>query len=64
MYGESGTGKSTIILDILYKIKDKIPTCVVISPTEDQNKTYEDIIPDLLIDSGELTHDKLKHKLC
>jgi hypothetical protein len=35
LYGESGTGKSTIILDILYNIKDLIPTCVVISPTED-----------------------------
>jgi DNA replication protein DnaC len=34
LYGESGTGKSTIILDLLYSIKDKVPSCFVISPTE------------------------------
>lgn len=64
LYGESGTGKSTIMLDILYNLRGHIPTCVVISPTEASNGTYEGIIPDALVDSRpHMTGEKLKQKL-
>ena len=58
LYGESGTGKSTIIIDILYHLKDIIPSCIIISPTESANGTFTDIIPNLMIDSrADLTSD-------
>ena len=34
IYGESGTGKTTLTKDIINEISDKIPFCIVISPTE------------------------------
>lgn len=64
LYGESGTGKSTIILDILFHLKQHIPSCIVVSPTESANGTYTGIIPDLMIDSrADLTSAQLKQKL-
>lgn len=46
IYGESGTGKSCIIVDILFQLKPYADQAIVISPTDKQNRTYEKgIIP-------------------
>jgi len=49
LYGTSNSGKSFIMRDILYILKDHIPNCVVICGTNDLNKSYSDIIPSQLI---------------
>ena len=38
--GMSKSGKSLIICDCLYRLKDQIPCIIVICPSESQNKTY------------------------
>lgn len=40
LYGESKTGKSTIIVDILYQLKPFVDQIIIISPTDRQNHTY------------------------
>ncbi len=40
LYGESKTGKSTIIIDILYQLKPFVDQIIVIAPTDPQNHTY------------------------
>lgn len=40
IYGESGTGKSFIITDILKLLSDHIDQIIVFSPTDRQNNTY------------------------
>ena len=60
-YGETGTGKSTIIIDLLWNLSSKIPSCFVISPTESQNGTYHEIIPKMMIDARtDLTCERLR----
>jgi len=49
IYGPSGTGKSFIIIDILHTIRDYVDSCIIISPMDRQNHTYDDIIPTPLI---------------
>jgi stage III sporulation protein SpoIIIAA len=34
LIGRSQSGKSVLIRDVLYNIKDEIPVCLVICPTE------------------------------
>ena len=46
--GKRGTGKSTLVTDILYH-KKHIPTGVVMSATEEGNHHYKEFIPDLFI---------------
>lgn len=46
--GKRGTGKSTLITDIMYH-KRHIPAGVVMSATEDGNHHYKSFIPDLFI---------------
>ena len=41
LYGESGTGKSFIMVDILYQLKPYVDQIIVISPTDRQNHTYD-----------------------
>lgn len=41
LYGETGTGKSFIITDILYKLKNYVDQIIVVSPTDRQNHTYD-----------------------
>lgn len=41
LYGESGTGKSFVIVDILYQLKPHVDQIIVISPTDRQNHTYD-----------------------
>ena len=48
--GKRGTGKSTLVADILYYCR-KIPIGVAISATEDGNEFYKDYIPDIFIHS-------------
>jgi hypothetical protein len=46
--GKRGTGKSTLVTDLLYHKKD-IPAGVVMSATEEGNHYYKQFIPDLFI---------------
>ena len=48
--GKRGTGKSTLVADILYYIR-RINAGVAISATEDGNAYYANFIPDILIHS-------------
>jgi hypothetical protein len=48
--GKRGTGKSTLVKDILYYCR-KIPIGTAISATEDGNQYYSSFIPDLFIHS-------------
>jgi hypothetical protein len=48
--GKRGTGKSTLVADILYHCR-KIPLGVAISATEDGNAFYSKYIPDIFIHS-------------
>ena len=49
--GKRNTGKSTIIIDIVNQLKDKIPCAVVVSGSEDGNGFYKNYFPDLMIHS-------------
>lgn len=60
LYGSSGSGKSMIMRDILYILKDYIPNVVVIAPTNNLNHSYDGIIPSQLIFS-EVTDDLIKN---
>lgn len=40
LFGESGSGKSSIIKDILFYLRGHIHQIIVFSPTDRQNKTY------------------------
>jgi len=59
LYGSSGSGKSIIMRDILYILKDHIPNVVVIAPTNNLNHSYDGIIPTQLI-FPEVTEDLIK----
>lgn len=48
--GKRGTGKSTLVADILYRLR-KINAGVAISATEDGNAFYSNFIPEILIHS-------------
>lgn len=45
LYGESGTGKSTLMKDILYMLQPHVHQIIVISPADAQNSAYSDIVP-------------------
>lgn len=45
IFGESGTGKSVIIRDILFHLNNHVDQILVISPTDKQNNLYSDIVP-------------------
>lgn len=51
LFGASKTGKSIIIRDMIYQLKDHIPNVLVISPTNNLNNSYTNIIPNTLIHS-------------
>lgn len=40
LYGETESGKSTIIQEILYLLRDRIPNVVIFAPTNDSNNLY------------------------
>jgi hypothetical protein len=45
LYGASDTGKSTVIVDILYHLRKDIDQIFVYSRNEESNSTYEGIVP-------------------
>ena len=53
--GKRGTGKSTLVTDILYH-KKEIPAGIVMSGTEDGNHYYKQFVPDIFI-YGEYQRD-------
>lgn len=40
LYGETESGKSTIIQEALYLLRDKIPNVIIFAPTNDSNNLY------------------------
>ncbi len=61
--GGSSSGKSCIMTDSLYKLKELIPNVLVISPTESQNQTYCKFIPAECIIDENISPEKLIVKL-
>ena len=49
LYGSTGSGKSTILKDILYMLRKKISIAIAFCPTNFVNNDYENIIPESLI---------------
>lgn len=56
--GRRGSGKTTLVSDLLYYVR-KVPSCMVISGTEDGNSFYGKYVPDLFIHS-EFSTDLIK----
>ena len=56
--GKRGTGKSTLVTDLLYHKRD-IPVGVVMSATEDGNHYYRNFIPELFI-YGDYSKDTIE----
>lgn len=52
LFGPSATGKTTIIREILFILKDVIPILVVIAPSDQSNESYSGVAPTQCI------HDK------
>jgi hypothetical protein len=44
MIAASGSGKSYVLRDMLYHMRD-VPVCTVIAPTDKMNKFYDDFVP-------------------
>lgn len=59
LYGTSGSGKSTIMFDILHILKNHIPNMCLFCSTNNLNNSYDGIIPPQLIFS-EVTEDAIK----
>ncbi len=58
IYGESNTGKTVILKDILFQLKNYVNQIIVFSQTDKQNKTYSNsIVPSVLI------HDNITDEL-
>lgn len=49
MIGKRETGKSVLVKDLLYQHRDKLPIGTVISPTEQANKFFSNIVPPMFI---------------
>lgn len=49
LFGASNSGKSTILLEILYLMRHKVPNIFVFSPTADTNNAFDGIVPPELI---------------
>lgn len=60
--GQSLSGKSFLMKDILFHLKEYIPNIIVISPTERQNKGFSDIVPNECI-IKDVTREKLISKI-
>lgn len=48
-YGLSGTGKTVLINDFMYRMKDMFPKVVVFSPTNQEKHDYDGIVPSPLV---------------
>jgi hypothetical protein len=51
LYGPSKSGKSTVLMEMLYLLKEEVPLGFVFSLTADDNNAFEGIIPAPLIHS-------------
>ena len=49
LFGASNSGKSTILIEILYLLRNYVPNIFVFAPTADSNNAFEGIIPSQLI---------------
>lgn len=49
LFGASDTGKTTILLEMLYLLKDQVPNIFVFAPTADANNAFTGIVPSPLI---------------
>ena len=49
LYGATGSGKTTILIEILYLLKDLVPNIFVFAPTANETKDFDGIIPSALI---------------
>jgi hypothetical protein len=56
LLGKRGTGKSTMVRDIMYHVRD-LPIGTIISPTEHANRFFSDFVPSILI------HDEYKEDI-
>ena len=52
LFGGSGTGKSTILDEIMFMLKPYIPVCFVIAPTNSSNQTFTGKVPRRFIKDG------------
>lgn len=52
LYGGSGTGKSTILDEIMFLLKPYIPICFIIAPTNSSNQAFTGKVPRRLIKDG------------
>lgn len=49
LFGASGSGKSTILIEILFLLRAYVPIIFVFSPTAEDNNAFEGIVPNALI---------------
>jgi hypothetical protein len=49
LFGASNSGKSTILIEILYLLKDHVPNIFVFAPTAEANNAFNGIIPGPLV---------------
>ena len=49
LYGATDSGKSTVLMEILNILTNKIPVAFVFSPTADENETFRGTIPNSMI---------------
>jgi len=59
LYGDSGSGKSTMLDHILFLLKDELNACFVLSGSESSNQFYDGKTPELFIKSN-IINDKQK----
>lgn len=52
IFGGSGTGKTTVMDEIMWLLKPHIPTCFVISPTNNSNQAFTGKVPKKFIQDG------------
>ncbi len=49
IYGKTNSGKSTIVKDILYMLRDKFPMVLIVCPTEPSNHAYSSTVSPVFI---------------
>lgn len=49
LFGASNSGKSTILIEILYLLKDYVPNIFVFAPTAEANNAFDGIVPTPLV---------------
>lgn len=59
LYGAGGTGKSTVVAEILYLLKDHVPNITAFVPSNEANEAFTGIIPASMI-HRELEREKLE----